>query len=188
MDTTTTFDPLHLDSGTMSPLLPVILIALLALLGYCAYKESAVTGKYLSYGVYGRFKGYLFTDLLLAGLAYVFFAVVAPTSTSLSEALTNLAIGIICLVVAAVIFLLTYAKCPSGMRGKLIPSMLITGMGISMKFCLFFISNIWDYIGPEELVDEYGNHVYAFADGDVYDGAGNKVGKRTGMSTYRRYR
>jgi len=164
----------------------IVVFSLLAIFIICAFKESSTTAKYQFFGVYGRFKAYLFTDLLLVGILCLAQPFIPAIADDHSNPVMNPTFGLIYLGICVLIYVLTLAKCPSGLRGGLLISMLITGLGISMKFCLFFIGTIWDLIGPQEYIDSDGNRVYAFQN-DVYDGNGNKIGHTSDYRTYTRY-
>lgn len=50
----------------------LIVIGLVGLFGglFCAFREKKVTSLYKSYGVYGRFKAYLFFDFAFTGILF----------------------------------------------------------------------------------------------------------------------
>ena len=162
---------------------------LLALCIVCAVKESAVTGKYKTFGVYGRVKAYLFCDMILAGPVSIIASLV-PSLRKYSgfSPLMGIIIGVVCIVIGVLIFLSTKSKCPPGLQDKLLVSMFITGMGVSFKIAIFFLFFIWKITGPRLATDEYGNRIYIFSDGDVYSGNGQKIGHDNGDGTFNRYR
>lgn len=145
---------------------------------YCGFKESATTGFYKSYGVYGRIKAYLFTDLAFAAVISLVGLLLMPFGVfddALDNALVTPISCIGCAIGAIVIFMITLPKCPPALRGRLMWDMIVSGCGVSMKFCLFFLGFVWDLIGPIQMVDSNGRTVYVY-DGDVFDTGGNKVG------------
>ncbi|MDO4867227.1 MAG: hypothetical protein Q4C10_11800 [Clostridia bacterium] len=172
----------------------IVVFALLALFVVCAFKESKTTGLYKALGVYGRIKAYLFADLLLAGIAFVVFGLVrlvspgtiARMGVSLPGALPSILIGLVCAAIAVVIYLSAKQKCPARYSGKLLTSMLISGMGIGMKIAIFFLPFIWKLSMPhfDEYVDANGKTLLVDSSGDVFDRSGTRVGKKTGSNTY----
>lgn len=166
-------------------LLAFLSIACLVSFAYCAFKESEITAKYQTFGVYGRFKAYLFLDMAAAGVVFILGAFIFPILQSKIDMLVWFVFGAICVAIAFYIFHSAKSKCPEGpLRDKFLISMVITGVGVAVKIILFFVSTIWDVIGPKIMVNEDGKTIYVFNDGDVYDGAGNIIGKMTGSNEY----
>lgn len=157
----------------------------LALCVYCAFKENATTAKYQTFGVYGRFKAYLFVDMIAAGVVFILMAFTVSLPQRVTDMLAFLAIGAICIIIAFLIFRFAKSKCPEGdLRDKLLISMIITGMGITVKLVVCFISAIWTIVGPKKMVNDEGKTIYVFNDGDVYDELGNIIGKQVSGNKY----
>ena len=155
-----------------------VLVVLLGLMVVCAFKESSTTGLYKAFGVYGRIRAYLFIDFVFAGIAMIFAVLAMPfggENLGITNTILYLVGGVVLLVLGAGIYLMTYARCPDMLKGKLLISMLISGWGVAMKVAVFFIGFVWAIAGPQEFVDTSGRTVYVY-DGDVYTGDGTKVG------------
>lgn len=144
-------------------------IIFLVLCVFCALKESKVTGLYKTFGVYGRVTAYLglFCPLGLGMFVASFFMEGEGFPGNLAYLLAA-AFG-------AIFYYLAYRKCPDFLKKKCIPSMLISGMGVCVKICVFFLGFVWALTGPQEMTDSSGKTVYVYS-GDVYDGEGNKIG------------
>lgn len=144
-------------------------VAFLVFCAYCAFSESKRTGLFKTFGVYGRVAAYfsLFLPLGIAAFIASFFV----QELSIKEAPFML---LVALLGAAPIWW-AWRKCPAFLKGKLIVSMLLSGFGVAIKICFFFIGAVWAMTGPKEMVNEDGQPVYLYGN-DVYDGSGNLVG------------
>lgn len=150
-----------------------------ALFIICAFKESATTGLYKTFGVYGRIKAFLVFNFGFGGLLSTValpFMIVTGHTEGLATALGGAVIGD---AVSIAAFAHSYAKCPEMLKPRLFVSMLISGLGVTTKvtffFLVFFFHTIWALEGPREMVDERGVPVYVY-NGYVYDRTGWKIG------------
>lgn len=146
----------------------ILAIAFIVLCIICAAKESKITGTFKAFGVYGRVAAYfgLFAPMGLAAFIASFFL---PDMGGQ---------GWVYLILAAfgsIFYVVAYKKCPDFLKKKVIFSMFLSGMGVALKICFFFIGAIWSLTGPQEMIDSDGNTVYVIS-GDVYDGGGNHLG------------
>jgi len=132
-------------------------------------KESKVTGLYKTFGVYGRIAAYfgLFCPIGLVMFVVSFFV----EELTIVEGLTFLAMAAL----GGLIYWNAYRKCPGFLKKKCIPSMMLSGFGVCIKICVFFLGFVWALVGPQEMQDADGNAVYLYG-GEVYDGAGNHLG------------
>ena len=157
----------------------------------CAFKESATTGLYKTYGVYGRIKAYLFIDAVVVALLMLISILALPFGgLSIGADSVLVAIPLLCVAVAAAVllYLHTRSRCPDMLKDKLLISMLISGLGITMKLVFFFIRVFWKIIEPQAVVDEDGEKLYVI-EGYVYDRSGEEVGKvNADRRSYTRYR
>lgn len=150
-------------------ILAILAIAFVIICVICAFKESKVTGLFKTFGVYGRITAYLgmFCPMGIG----VFIASFFMDVFSIGESFLFLGLAAF----GAFFYWNAYRKCPAFLKKKCIPSMIVSGLGLAMKICLFFFSFVWDLVGPQEMQDEHGNPVYVY-NGDVYDSSGNKIG------------
>jgi len=146
----------------------ILAIAFLVICAICAIRESKVTGTFKTFGVYGRVAAYLglFAPI---GLGMFVAGLFAP---DLAEQRW------VCLIVGlfgVLVYAITYLKCPAFLKHKVIPCMLLSGLGVCIKICLFFIGAVWKLSGPHELHDTDGNTVYVYG-GEVYNKHGKHIG------------
>lgn len=167
----------------------VIIAMILLILGIvCAFKESKITGLYKSFGVYGRLKAYLALDFTLCGIMLVVSSVVGSlfstdiVSTGMSPYLGVL-LGIALFALGYLIYWRTYSKCPPELRSKCIRSMIITGVGISVKISFFFLLFIWKLYEPQRYVTSDGSEVYVYG-GTAYNPVTGKYGSFDGDTVY----
>lgn len=146
----------------------ILAIAFLVICAVCAVKESKVTGTYKAFGVYGRIAAYF---SMFAPLGLIMFVVSFFEDSFADQRWTMLILAL----VGTLFYVFAYLKCPAFLKKKLIISMLISGLGVSIKICLFFIGAVWTLVGPQEMQDSDGKTVYVY-EGEVYDGDGNHVG------------
>lgn len=95
--------------------------------------------------VYGRVKAYLALDFTFGGLAIAIGSWI-PTegaSAGFGSKLLSCLVGLAIAAVGVLFYLHSYRKCPDGLKKKCIPSMLLTGLGISMKIAVFFLPAVW---------------------------------------------
>lgn len=119
----------------------VLLLAFFVVALVCAIKESDTTGTYKTFGVYGRLKAWLFTNLLLSGTLYVLAIVTSPFTgllAGIANAWLYLLIALAASGMSAAIFIHSHAKCPAMLRPRLLQSMLLSGLGVNLKLCVFF--------------------------------------------------
>ena len=157
----------------------------------CAFKESATTGLYKTFGVYGRIKAYLFVDAVVVALLMLVSMLALPFGGLPIGADSMLvALPLFCVAVAAAVllYLHTRSRCPDMLRDKLLISLLISGLGITMKLVVFFIGILWKIVEPQSVVDDDGEALYVI-EGYVYDRSGERVGEvNADRRSYTRYR
>lgn len=160
----------------------ILLIIFVVLCVICAFRESSVTGLYKAFGVYGRIKAFLAIDLTIAGVVGILTpfipALSASTGNAGVSAFVYLLVGVVCLAIGVLLYWTTYRKCPAMLQSRCILSMVISGMGVTVKIAVFFLGFVWKLITPREMRDEDGKTVYVL-DQNVYDSSGNKVGVLT---------
>lgn len=150
------------------------ILALFVVLIICAVKESRVTGKYKAFGVYGRIRAYLAMDFFAAGIAMIVMAFI-PGMAEMGSPLLSALVGLLITAAGLAIYVWTYLTCPDFLKKGLIVSMLITGIGVTVKISVFFLGFVWTLIGPREIVTEDGRTLYEM-DGKVYNGSAEEVG------------
>lgn len=125
----------------------IVAIVFLVLAIVCAVQESKVTAPYKAYKVYGRLSAYLALDFAFAGLMSLVMAVVGlVTGEELDSGMSGLAavgFGVVLTALGVLLYLRAYKKCPDFLRKKCILSMIMTGLGVSVKICLFFLPFVW---------------------------------------------
>lgn len=163
-----------MDWGNVAAIFGLVYIIALV---YCAIRESATTGLYKALGVYGRLKAYVFVCLLLGGCTCLVIPFV-DSSVKRGSVVMLVIIGLACFPVAAWIYISTKRKCPVELQGRLLKSMLISGMGVLAKVMVFILPFIWKLVMPHftEAVDENGNRLLIAENGDVYTMNGENVG------------
>lgn len=168
-----------------------VCIAAVILFIICALNESKVTGLYKALGVYGRLRAYLFIDLLFCGIGMILMlpvSVISSGSFSI-EMLFMLVGGIVCILIAIVLYRTALSRCPIQLRGSLLKNMLVSGMGISLKIAVFIFPVVWTLVTPQfrEAVDSHGNRVLIDATGTVYTFTGGRVGQMVDDNLYVKY-
>ena len=112
----------------------IVCIAGLLVHFICAALESRTTGLYYAWGVYGRIKAFFF------GSQFIPFLHDLGDMTPAQQRIS----GLVIITLAILLYLTSLAKCPAHLRGRLFISMLVSGIGVTMKICLFFLPFIWD--------------------------------------------
>ena len=144
----------------------------------CAVKESKITGTYKANKVYGRITAYLSLDFVLVGVMCLISVFVPPLQETIGMGFPgNLLMAVVMLALAALLFWNALRKCPPALKKKCIPSMLISGMGVTLKLCVFFLPFVWKLSGapvsvvsiPELVTDANGNCCRAMVNGDFID-------------------
>lgn len=145
-------------------------VILLVVMVLCAVKESKVTGLYRAFGVYGRIAAYF---SLFCPIGVVMFI----TSFFMEDIGWGERAGFLgAAIIGALFYLNALRKCPSFLKAKCIPAMLISGIGVCIKICLFFIGAVWKVAGPQEVTDANGQTLYVYSH-NVYTPSGELVGK-----------
>ena len=146
----------------------ILAIAFLVLCAVCAIKESKVTGLYKTFGCYGRFGAYLglFCPMGLGMFVASFFM-----EDIGAERWLYLLLGVI----GAGIYYLAYLKAPAFLKKRVIPAMILSGFGVCIKLCIFFIGAVWRLAGPAVVTSETGEELYVVGN-EVYNGRGDKIG------------
>lgn len=167
-------------------IIPVFLLFVLCI--FCAFKESKTTGLYKAFGVYGRIKAYLALDFTLCGIMFVILSVAgALFSTDILSAglspYVGVLVGIALFALGYLIYWRAYVKCPPPLKGKCISSMIITGLGITVKIALFFLVFVWKLSEPQHYITSDGRDVYVYG-GSAYDPATGKYGSFDGGTVY----
>lgn len=154
----------------------IIAIIILVLMAFCALRESKVTGLYRAFGVYGRVAAYfsLFCPIGIGAFIASFFM----EDSSWAERGGALLVALF----GAFFYWNALRKCPSFLRIKCIPSMFISGVGVCLKICLFFIGAVWRVTGPKEVTNSSGQVLYVY-DHNVYSPDGTLVGKASPDNT-----
>jgi len=146
----------------------ILAIAFLVICVVCAAKESKVTGTFKAFRVYGRIAAYFG---LFAPMGLIMFI----ASFFVPELAEQRWMMLILAAFGAIFYVVAFLKCPDFLKKKLIPCMMLSGFGLCVKICIFFIGAVWKLTGPQEMVDSDGNTVYVIS-GEVYDGGGNHLG------------
>lgn len=135
----------------------ILAIVFLVVCAVCAFKESKITGLYKANGVYGRLKAYLALDFVMAGIM-MFITPWLPVSgmetegVGIGQKLLYSLLGLVILAVGLLLYILSYKKCPESLKKKCIPSMIVSGFGVAIKICLFFLPFVWKLSMPTETV------------------------------------
>lgn len=155
----------------------IIAIVFLAACVVCATKESKLTGTYKALNVYGRLTAYLALDFLMVGIMGILSPILAIFDVQFVDGgpIVGFLLGAVMLALAVLLYFRAYQKCPDFMKKKCIPSMIVSGLGVAIKICIFFLGFVWKLTGPQTMVTDNGEEVYVFSDGTVY-GSG-KTGK-----------
>ena len=105
-------------------------------------KENQIRADYS--GVFGRIRAYFFAGgiIMLPGVIIMSLSGMLEGNT-----LTGIGAAVAWLVVALAIFLMTKKSCPEHIQKGLFFSMLLAGLGITLKVCLFYLPFVWK-IGP----------------------------------------
>lgn len=120
----------------------------------CAFKESKYTGFFRTIGVYGRIAAYLSTLLPLGIIMFIASFFVDGIGTW-AERIPML----IAALIGAAVVAWSYFKCPVPYRKRLIPCMLVSGLGVALKISLFFLVFVWKLTAPEVAQLEDGTTV-----------------------------
>jgi hypothetical protein len=135
-----------------------------------AFKESKITGKYAALGIYGRVKAYLAFAFLCGSVC----TIIVPLATGEQVEMSQILTGLFFLAIGVLIYVLTYLKTPPEYKKTVIPCMIITAMGVSLKMALFYLPFIWQLAAydtptnfemPELVRDENGNMCRTRIDG-----------------------
>lgn len=117
-----------------------------------AFMEGKTTGLYKYIGVYGRLRAYLLVDFIFAGCAMILRAFIPGLAGAADNTLAGTAgsvlLGIALIALSVWLYLSARAKCPMQYQGKLLPSMLISGLGVTAKICVFFLPFVWELSVP----------------------------------------
>lgn len=146
----------------------------------CAFMESKTTGFYSAIGAYGRAKAYFALDFTGAGIVLI----VSPLIPKLEMGLPPVAgvvVGLVLLALGVLMYVTSYRKCLPFARKKCIISMIVSGMGVAFKICIFMFFGIWKLYGPKTIITESGEKLILY-DKDVYSFSGERVGKQTDIN------
>lgn len=132
----------------MQFIIVLLAVAFLAACAVCAFKESRITGTYKAAGVYGRIKAYLALDFTAAGAVAALGGIAGlfteeGRAQGVGSLLGYIAIGAVLLALGVFIYMRAYAKCPPALKKKCISSMILSGLGVSIKIAVFFIPAVW---------------------------------------------
>lgn len=141
----------------------------------CACMESKVIAPYKWFHVFGRVKAYLALDFLVGGVVLLGAAVLGKSDVVGVPGGAGIAIGAVLLALSVLLYWTTLRKCPDMLKKKCVISMIVTGLGVTMKICIFFISIVWKITAPKT-VEASDGITYIVYDGDVYLPDGTKVG------------
>lgn len=169
----------------------VVCIFIFLIFVVCAFKESNVTGLHKALGVYGRFRAYLFVDLLFCGVGMVLIlpAVLITTGSFSLEMLAAPIGGIICIMISIVLYRTALSRCPIQLKDDLFKNMLISGFGVAMKMAVFIFPVVWQLATPRfrEVIDSNGNKLLVDSTGTVYSYGGNRIGEMIDDNKYVKY-
>lgn len=132
----------------MQFIIVLLAVAFLAACAVCAFKESRITGTYKAAGVYGRIKAYLALDLTAAGVIATLGGIAGlftkeGRAQGVGSLLGYIVLGAVLLALGVLIYMRAYAKCPPALKKKCISSMILSGLGVSIKVAVFFIPAVW---------------------------------------------
>ena len=150
-----------------------ILFAVLCIV--CACVESKVIAPYKWFHVFGRFKAYIALDFLIGGLVVLGGMIFGLSESTGIGGFPGVILGIVLLALAFLLYWTTLRKCPDMLKKKCLLSMIVVGLGVAMKICIFFIVSIWKIAGPK-MVQGSDGEAYILYDGDTYLPNGKKVG------------
>lgn len=124
----------------------VLIFAIVALV--CAFRESKITAVYKANKVYGRLTAYLALDFTLAGAIMAVGGIASlfteeGRAVGIGQVLGMAAMGLVIAVIGVFLYIRAYKKCPPALQKKCIVSMIVTGLGVSMKLCVFFLPFVW---------------------------------------------
>lgn len=117
----------------------IFIFIMLALVAVCGLKESKLTGLYKANNVYGRFTAYLALDFTMIGIAAV-LSLFVPGMKAFDFPIL---LGLGLLVLGVLLYAMAFIKCPEPLKAMCIPSMIMSGIGVAGKICLFFLPSIW---------------------------------------------
>lgn len=152
-------------------ILPFIFLIICAI---CAFKESKYTGFFRTIGVYGRIAAYFSTLFPLGIIMFIvsFFVKDFAMGAERWSLLIAAAIG-------AAVIAWSYFKCPAPYKKRLIPCMLVSGLGVALKVAFFFLVFVWKLTAPEVAQLEDGTTVCIDPwNGDVIDPSTGRTGHR----------
>ncbi len=136
----------------MNALFLILSLVFLVACIVCAAKESRLTGTYKAAGVYGRIKAYLALDFTFAGAAMFIMGFASLFSAEgraqgIGSLLGFMVFGLVLAALGVFLYAAAYHKCPRRLKKKCIPSMIMSGLGITIKIVLFFIPAVWALSG-----------------------------------------
>lgn len=173
----------------MGVLMLVVTVAFFVLVFWCVRKEKSLSGFYSQIKVCGRWYAFLTADVLLAGVgslvAVPVLAVMnfmAPAEeASWTEVLSFAFYAVVLIPIGLLLYNRARKKCPEQLKGRLLWDMVIIMVGTSFRLSLFFLMflfRMWWELNAPDAYEVNGRTVYAFpGSGDLYDGAGNRVGR-----------
>ena len=130
----------------------VVAIVVIVLMLVCAFKESSVTATYKANKVYGRLKAYLALDFVAVGIV----GILSWFIPQLKDAGFPIFLGPVCLILGILLYVMAYIKCPQPLKKKCIPCMILSGLGVTIKVCVFFLPFIWRMALPDAGVGASG--------------------------------
>jgi hypothetical protein len=143
-------------------MLSILCIIFLVLCVIAAFKESKITGKYKALGIYGRLKAYLAFAFTGSGIS----SIVAPFIVGNQAEQGSIPLGLVLLAIGILIYVLTFLKTPAEYKKTVIPCMIVTALGVSLKLALFYLPFVWKLAAydvptsstiPEVVRDDNGN-------------------------------
>ncbi len=163
----------------MKTVLEVIFVITCAV---CALFESKRTAEYKWFGIYGRVKAFFAVDCMIAGImvpiGLVYYFVLGLGDGSVIPELhwlTYLLFSIGVLFIGLYLFISSYENCPEMIRARLIPSMIISGLGVIFKTTVFFVFLVWKMDAPKRVTTINGNNYMVYGR-DAYNANGERVG------------
>ncbi len=164
----------------------ILAFAFIIFTGYCAIRESSVTGTYKAFGVYGRFYAYFAGGLFLSGICGLIGGILPIFSEEGFDFLGFLGSLLYCAFCCGIsyyMYIRAKSNCPEFLQKKLLISMIITALGVGAKVCFFFFGAIWSITGPRTVTDSTGRELLVY-DGEVYTPDGRHVGSCTGYNEF----
>ncbi len=159
---------------TLVILAPVLIVFLITAL-ICSTKVDKVSMPYIANGVYGKFTAYLAFDFVafgavatIGGIALMFME--DTVDDNIVYGLAAFGLGILLFFLGIIIYRSALKKCPAELKSKCISSMLITGLGLTVKPAFFILKMVLTIagIGGSGSASGFSQHYYSQANGEEF--------------------